>query len=49
MGGIGSDHTGNLFMVLKGDGAVYAMSLNMDPKTLRNLAHRSDGELTPEF
>ena len=49
VGGIGSDHTGNLFMVLKGDGAVYAMSLNMDPKTLRNLAHRSDGELTPEF
>ncbi len=49
VGGIGSNHIGNLFMVLKGDGAVYAMSLNTDPKTLRNLANRSDGELTPEF
>ena len=49
VGGIGSNHFGNLFLVLKGDGAVYAMSLNMDPKTLRNMAHRSDGELTPEF
>jgi prepilin-type N-terminal cleavage/methylation domain-containing protein len=49
VGGVGSDHTGNLFLVLKGDGAVHALSLRMDPKTLRNLAHRSDGELTPEF
>ena len=49
VGGVGSHHTGNLFIVLKGDGAVHAMSLVMDPKTLRNMAHRSDGKLTPEF
>ena len=49
VGGVGSHHGGDLFMVLKGDGAVYAMSLRIDPKTLRNMAHRSDGELTPEY
>jgi prepilin-type N-terminal cleavage/methylation domain-containing protein len=49
VGGVGSRHTGNLFIVLKGDGAVHAMSLSMDPKMLRNMAHRSDGELSPEF
>ena len=49
VGGVRSHHTGNLFIVLKGDGAVHAMSLVMDPKTLRNMAHRSDGKLTPEF
>ena len=49
VGGVGSSHSGGLFMTLRGDGAVMAMSLGTDPRTLRNLAHRSDGELTPEF
>ena len=49
VGGVGSDHSGNLFLSLRGDGAVQALSRNMDPRTLRNQAHRSDGEITPEF
>jgi len=48
VGGAGSDH-GNLFLVLAGDGSVRAISKSINPKTLRNMAHRSDGELTPEF
>ena len=50
VGGVGSDHSnGSLFVALKGDGSVQLFSRNIDPKTLRNMAHRSDGELTPEF
>jgi type II secretory pathway pseudopilin PulG len=49
VGGVGSSHSGNLFVSLFGDGAVHTMSLRMDPRTLRNMAHRSDGEITPEY
>ena len=49
VGGAGSSHGGGLFLVLKGDGAVHAISESIDPKTLRNLAHRADGEMTPDF
>ena len=48
VGGAGSNH-GGLLLVLTGDGSVRAISKSIDPKTLRNMAHRSDGELTPEF
>jgi hypothetical protein len=35
--------------VAMGDGSVRFVSQNIDPKTLRNLAHRADGEMNKEF
>ena len=49
VGGVDSFHNGNLFVGLFGDGRVHFLNRNMDPRTLRNMAHRSDGEITPEF
>ena len=49
VGGVGSSHSSGLFLSLFGDGSVRTMSLRMDPRTLRNMAHRSDREITPEY
>lgn len=49
VGGVGSSHSGTLFVGLFGDGGVHLLNRNMDPRTLRNMAHRADGEITPEF
>jgi hypothetical protein len=34
---------------LLGDGSVRFISLSIDPKTLRNLANRADGEMMKDF
>jgi prepilin-type N-terminal cleavage/methylation domain-containing protein len=49
VGGPGSNHSGNLFLGLRGDGSVITISLAIDPRLFRNLGHRSDGEITPEY
>lgn len=47
VGGLSSAHSG--FQVVFCDGSVRLMSTHMDARTLRNLAHRSDGEMVGEF
>lgn len=48
VGGFSSWHTGGLH-VLVGDGSVRFLSNNLNAETLRNLAHRADGQLIEEF
>jgi len=48
VGGPSSHHTGGWQNVM-GDGSVRFISENIDPKTLRNLTHRADGEMLSEF
>ena len=48
VGGGGSFHTGGAHFNL-GDGSVRFISLNTDPKVLRNLANRADGEMMKDF
>ena len=48
VGGGGSFHTGGSHITL-GDGSVRFLSAAIDPKTLRNLANRADGEMLNEF
>ena len=48
VGGAYSPHFSG-FHLLLGDGSVRFASKSMNPKIFRNLAHRSDGELTSEF
>ena len=48
VGGPGSHHTGGWQNAL-GDGSVRFLSDNIDPKVLRNLMHRADGEMLSEF
>lgn len=48
VGGPSSFHTGGGHYLL-GDGSVRFISQNIDPKTLRNLAHRADGEMLKDF
>lgn len=48
VGGGSSNHTGGLHVAL-GDGSVRFLSQNINPMTLRNLAHRDDGEMTDDF
>ena len=47
VGGGSSYHTGGLHVLL-GDGSVRFLSQNIAQKVLRNLAHRSDGEMIDE-
>ena len=48
VGGPSSFHVGGGHFVM-GDGAVRFISQNIDPKTFRNLGHRSDGEMLKDF
>ena len=48
VGGPSSHHTGGWHNVM-GDGSVRFISENIDPKTLRNLTHRADGEMLSDF
>ena len=48
VGGGSSFHTGGGHFAM-GDGSVRFISQNIDPKTLRNLAHRADGEMLKDF
>lgn len=48
VGGGGSFHAGGSHSLL-GDGSVRFISSNIDPKTLRNLANRADGEMMKDF
>ena len=48
VGGPSSFHVGGGHFVM-GDGAVRFISQNIDPKTFRNLANRSDGEMLKDF
>ncbi|MBC8112855.1 MAG: DUF1559 domain-containing protein [Candidatus Saccharimonas sp.] len=48
VGGPSSFHTGGWHNVM-GDGSVRFISQNVDPKLLRNLTHRADGEMLGEF
>ena len=48
VGGPSSFHTGGGHFVM-GDGSVRFISQNIDPKTLRNIAHRADGEMLKDF
>ncbi len=48
VGGFSSSHTGG-FQAVFGDGSVRFLSQNTDSRTLRNLAHRADGEMLGEF
>ena len=48
VGGPSSHHTGGWHNVM-GDGAVRFISENIDPKVLRNLTHRADGEMLSDF
>jgi hypothetical protein len=48
VGGPSSHHTGGWHNAM-GDGAVRFISENVDPKVLRNLTHRSDGEMLADF
>ena len=48
VGGISSYHAGGANVVI-GDGSVRFISGMINPFTLRNLAHRADGELPKEF
>jgi len=48
VGGSSSHHTGGWQNVL-GDGSVRFLSDNIDPKVLRNLTNRADGEMLSEF
>ena len=48
VGGWGSHHH-TLAQVVMGDGSAKAISDKIDPKVLRNAAHRADGELCTDF
>jgi prepilin-type N-terminal cleavage/methylation domain-containing protein/prepilin-type processing-associated H-X9-DG protein len=48
VGGFGSTHTGGAQFAF-GDGSVKFLSENIDWELYRYLAHRADGELTPDF
>ena len=48
VGGPSSFHAGGGHFLM-GDGSVRFISQNIDPKTLRNLAHRADGEMLKDF
>ncbi len=48
VGGGSSAHVGGIQVSL-GDGSVRFISANIDPKVLRNLAHRADGEMMKDF
>ena len=48
VGGPSSFHVGGGHFLL-GDGSVRFISQNIDPKTLRNLAHRADGQMLKDF
>ncbi len=48
VGGFGSWHTGGYHTVI-GDGSVRFISSNINSGVLRNMAHKSDGELIEEF
>ena len=48
VGGPSSFHVGGGHFLM-GDGSVRFISQNIDPKTLRNLANRSDGEMLKDF
>ncbi len=48
VGGFSSSHSGG-FQGVFGDGSVRFLSENIDSRILRNLAHRSDGEMLGEF
>jgi prepilin-type processing-associated H-X9-DG protein len=48
VGGPSSFHVGGAHFLM-GDGSVRFISQNIDPKTFRNLAHRSDGEMLKDF
>ncbi len=47
VGPFGSYHAGNVLMAAFGDGAVSAISDEIDSELFRRLGNRSDGELTP--
>ncbi len=48
VGGPSSFHVGGGHFVM-GDGSIRFISQNIDPKTFRNLAHRSDGDMLKDF
>ena len=45
VGGFGSDHAGSIVNMALGDSSVRALSENIAPAVLKQLAHRADGEL----
>jgi prepilin-type N-terminal cleavage/methylation domain-containing protein len=48
VGGFGSEHVGGAMFAF-GDGSIHYLSQSLSPAVLRQLGHRADGNLPPEF